>query len=194
MSRLAFVAAAAALGILSARSAAAQTVNFDPSQWAPQTFTVPEDPSVEPLTVNIVGYGFEVSSLGTSWMNEEPPWTGIFASDSVAVSNSGEGGTGVITLTSADMPWASSTCNGAPDESQPGTFFGATVPAGHCYLDLQLANSGGMDLLVDVYSPAGDPQGVNYSDSITLTVPEPASMALFGVAIAGFGLVRRRRG
>jgi hypothetical protein len=182
-------AAALVAGLFVAQSAMADVV-FDPKAGN-ASFII--DETTDSLTIDIQGFGFVPSALGTYFMNEEPPFT-TFGSDSITVSNTGANGWGVIALVSADLPRATTTCNGAADESTTGTFAGQTVPAGHCYLDLPLAVSGGTDLFVDVFSPAGDlTNNPGFSDSIDITVPEPVSITLLGFGLGALGLVRRRR-
>jgi len=189
MFKFRLTAIALAAGLLAAPSAMAD-VTFDPSLGLAGHWDV--DETTDFLTVNILGAGINPADTGTFYMNEEPPFT-TFGSDSITVSNDPVTGFGVIVLNSTDMPRATTTCNDAVDESTTGTFEGGVVPAGHCYLDLRLT-TGGLDLFVDIYSPAGDTADPNFSDSIDIRVPEPASMAVLGFGLAALGVARRRRG
>lgn len=76
---------------------------------------------------------------------------------------------------------ANSTCDAGEEKSNFTAVFSAQYPKTIAALQQQLATTGRLD-------------NNSYSATLAATaIPEPASIALFGLALAGLGIVRRRK-
>ena len=187
MSKLLWAGMALAASLVATQSAKAD-VNFDPlaaygvtTTW---TLTEPADEATsESITINVTGYAFITSVLGTYVILEEAPNSSL-VSDTVVVDNGGAGGTGRITFTSLADPlptYADGIILGTED-ADTGII---------SLMDLPLLD--GPDLGITVYSDAAGSSPGSTSDSLSIDVPEPATLTLFGLGFAALGFVRRRR-
>jgi PEP-CTERM motif len=161
------------------------TCFFDPLTSTGASASLPEinpEPATEPeLIVNLVNQTFIPGVLG-AYVALEPDGTTV--SDIVFVSNTGPGGVGQMVFLS----------DGSAGLTAPGNVVATFIESatGASFFDLDLPLTGGVADLGVRFTSDGDPSS-GISDSVDITVPEPASMAILGLGMAALGVVRRRR-
>ena len=99
-----------------------------------------------------------------------------------------------LNLVGGDYFLAIAPCCSDP-QSAGGSIFGAVVVGGGVFLP---TGPGGGQVLTDwgyALGAASEEYSINFSAAVdaTVTTPEPASLAVFGIAMAGMAMTRRRR-
>ncbi len=74
-----------------------------------------------------------------------------------------------------------------------GTLVFSTTDGSALSINDFIANSSGFIFAADVIGPSGKTGLIGANGTPTTTVPEPASLVIFGTALASLGLIRRRR-
>ncbi len=130
------------------------------------------------LNVSIVGYKVLAADTGTF---------SIMASDGTTISDqiveSNANGSGLIIFKTQGFVSLGTVIG---QEDPTNGFAGQLV--------IHLAGTGGTNLTLTAFSN-GDPIAAGMvSDSLTISVPEPATLSVIGIGVAGLGYARRRRG
>jgi PEP-CTERM motif len=149
---------------------AAQATPFDTmnSYGPPTVFNLAGTPAT--LTIDVLQFSFNLADVGNYVLFASD---GTTISETVNVSNPGAGpGQIVVTSYASNPPVLTDTDLALGIGSVGGTPLGLRLDP----------SAGGAVLGLTIFA-----------DAISIEVPEPASLALLGVAMAGLGIVRRRR-